>query len=233
MGIRGLWKYIDTYSEDPKKHFGEFNRVYIDATLLVIWLASPIGHLPREQFDLVFKRNLVGKITSLRQFLKGEDTTGHIIFVLDPGKMPSNKIRPRSPVNIHPDSFAIFRKVIQETSDTAIIAAPDEADLEISRRVSARDLVFTDDSDLVQWSPWILRFNEREIYSRTMIIKKLGITLSQFKKVCSVAANDYNDSSHTFSRALKIVLGEDSPKDPKKRSKKKSPRKSKKKSVRR
>lgn len=232
MGIRGLWQYIASTASDADKFHGKFDYIYIDATLLVIWLASPISHLKQEQFDLVFSRNLGNKIMGLRKFLKPtadirkdhkndrkdhKDHKDHknkrIVFVLDPGKAPNNKIRPRMPVNIHPDSFTIFGQIIAGISDTMIITAPDEADHEIVRALSSAKklnnesiLVFSDDSDLVQYSKCILRFDLKSMFVVSNVLRALKVSRKQFIEACKIAANDYNESGHTFSVALKQVI---------------------------
>lgn len=229
MGIRGLWQYIAGTASEADKFYGKFDYIYIDATLLVIWLASPISHLKQEQFDLVFSRNLGNKIIGLRKFLKPyknqrkDHTNNHktysghknkrIVFVLDPGKAPDNKIRPRLPVNIHPDSFTIFEQIIAGISDATIITAPDEADHEIVRVLSSAKkmnnesiLVFSDDSDLIQYSKCILRFDLKSMFVVTSVLRSLKVSRKQFMEACKIAANDYNESGHTFSVALKQVL---------------------------
>lgn len=199
MGIKGLWMVVKKYAQKP---VGKFEKIFIDATMLTIWLASPISHLPQDQFELVFSRNLGNKIIGLRKLLK-EDSSQRLIFVFDSGTKPSNKIRERPPVKINAAAFNICHEIIAGLKDGIIITAHDEADLEIARNVSSKDLVFSDDSDMFIYSDNILRFDLTSFFNRKKIVRALGISLKQFIEACNNAANDYNTSSKTFLKALK------------------------------
>jgi len=210
MGIRGLWQAIkNSSSTKPQK----FDAIIVDGTMLVINFSMPIRHLSRDVFADVLQRTFNKRIHDLCTRLKSPDDVASLIFVFDPSEKPSKKIRPRQKlVGLPIYTFDIFEELMQAAGVTVVVA-PDghEADDEMAAicndqrtDANANTIVYTEDSDLLCLVPAVMRF-DFSIWLLDDILRDLNITKNIFLAACDMAANDYNDSTMTFARALSIV----------------------------
>lgn len=214
MGIRGLWKFVKDASTSILP--GTLDTIIVDGTMMVINFSMPIRHLEPNVFADVLRKIFVKRMNDLTAFLKTPKDTQKIKFVFDPVEKPAGKIRPRQKLVGMPDyAFDIFYDLMHEHG-VDIIECPIgvEADHKMAELASelASELevvVYTEDSDLLCLTPVVMRF-DFSVWRLDDILRVAGITKKNFIDACQMAANDYNDSSMTFVKALKNVLYETS-----------------------
>lgn len=207
MGIRGLWQSVKKYSGRVSTE--KFDYIIIDGTMMVINFSMPIRHLEGSMFEEVLRKIFTIRVHRLIDRLTVADAS-KLIFVFDPLEKPAEKIRPRQKLEGLPDmSFDYFYDLMHE-SHVSIVESDIEADhkmAEIYERLVGEGqspIVYTEDSDLLCLVPAVMRF-DFSVYKVSEIIAGLGVTKKKFIDACVMAANDYNDSTMTFSKALKMV----------------------------
>jgi len=211
MGIRGLWHAITGSGKIFDPSMGQYNPVIIDATMITINICVPVSHLNDEQFEEVVRRNFKARVDAL------VGTFGDIVlvFVFDPAKRPDTKIRPR-PIGTLDDlrvrSFGLIHELIIEFGHRTVESLEGvEADHTMANlydycvKDNLNPIIYSEDSDMLYLVPNVSRF-DFTIYNRDTVLAFLGIDLETFLAACKAAANDYNDSSMTFSRSLAKII---------------------------
>lgn len=204
MGILGLWKKINDIGIQPMSKIPKFDVVYIDANIMFMRISIPLLKLHKDSLINVFNRNYSVKMNWLDMIAK------KIVFVFDaPGVSSLKTRRPKKSIaEVIPGwLYEHFKQLIIADNYPIIMKKDTEADTLIAKKLKGKnnDAVFTEDSDLLMYSKYIIRYNN-DVYHVPDIITGLGMSRAKFIAACNIAGNDYNDSTITFSKAMKIVL---------------------------
>lgn len=201
MGITGLWDVVKPSRDWKAENIG---CVYVDGWYYVIRIATAMKNIRADIQDNVIMKTILAR----RRVILGIPADTRII-VFD-GEGSSAKKLPRTPLTISADLVTkVYEMLVGGLGDicTIVNLSPGtEADDYIISSAAARDIILSDDSDMLLAGCPVMRYNG-DVYVNILsdISARVGkdVTLSQLRNAAKAADSD----KHRGPNILKILQG--------------------------